>query len=165
MGEGRAMHGPFQRKRAENQYKRLWKYMSGAGIMRKKLRCLLVALCLALSGGGLGALADLPDGSAPARRSDGRFADVTDGDWYRDSVVSLYELGLTDGQSADSFGAGSSVSLAEALSFAARIHSIYYLGSAASAPKPSPDRPIHSASSALSSFFLMSMTPSYFDGY
>lgn len=103
-------------------------------MMRKKLLCTLLALCIALSGLGLGALADLPDASTPARRYDGRFADVTDADWYRDSVVSLYELGLTDGQSANSFGAASNVSLAETVSFAARVHSLYCLGSAEAGP-------------------------------
>ena len=98
--------------------------------MKKKLLCALLVLCVALSGLGFGALADLPDGSAPARSYDGRFADVTGADWYHDSVVSLYELGLTDGQSANSFGAASRVTVAETVSFAARIHSLYYFGSA-----------------------------------
>lgn len=108
--------------------------------MKKKLLCALLALCLALSGLGFGALAGT-DNFVPVRSYDWRFADVAGTDWYRDSVVSLYELGLTDGQSADSFGALSRVSLAETVSFAARIHSIYYLGSAEAGPSRFPSSP------------------------
>jgi len=62
------------------------------------------------------------------RSYDGRFTDVTEDRWYYNNIASLYELGLTDGQSADFYGAASPLKLSEALSFAARIHSTYYLG-------------------------------------
>ena len=109
--------------------------------MKKKLLCVLLVLCLALSGLSFGALAGMSDNFVPVRSYDWRFADVAGTDWYCDSVVSLYELGLTDGQSADSFGAVSPVSLAETVSFAARIHSIYYLGSAEAGPRRFPAAP------------------------
>ena len=102
--------------------------------MKKKLLCSLLTICLLLTGLGSAALAYGMDGFSPVRVYDGRFADVTAADWFYDSIASLYELGLTDGQSANSFGAQSSVSLAEAISFAARIHSVYYLGAAGLGP-------------------------------
>ena len=102
--------------------------------MKKKLLCALLTACLLLTGLGSAALADGMEGFVPVRVYDGRFADVTDADWFYGSVAALYELGLTDGRSADSFGAQSSVSLAEAISFAARIHSTYYLGAAQLGP-------------------------------
>ena len=91
--------------------------------MKKKLLCALLTACLLLTGLGSAALADGMEGFVPVRVYDGRFADVTEADWFYGSVAALYELGLTDGRSADSFGAQSSVSFAEAISFAARIHS------------------------------------------
>lgn len=103
--------------------------------MRKRLVSLLLLLSLALAllpmavsaRGGM-------DNFTAARRYDGRFEDVPTGSWFYSNVTALYELGLTDGQSGSRFGAESSVTLAEALSFAARIHSTYYLGDAAAGP-------------------------------
>lgn len=106
--------------------------------MRKKLLALTLALCMVLpglpstvraahAGGSM-------DGFTAVRAYDGRFADVPSGAWYYSDVTTLYEMGLTDGQSAKSFGAQDQVSLAEVLSFAARIHSTYFLGSAQTGP-------------------------------
>lgn len=103
--------------------------------MRKRLISTLLTLCLLLT---LLPLTAQAAGSlerfAPVRAYDGRFADVPAGAWYYDNVAALYELGLTDGQSASRFGAQSSVTLAEAMSFTARVHSAYYLGDAAAGP-------------------------------
>ena len=96
--------------------------------MKKRLFALLVALALLL--GTLPALA--AEGSlrnfAASRTYDGRFSDVSTGDWYYSNIVYLFELGLTDGQSATAFGVDTNITVAEALSFAARVHSTYYLG-------------------------------------
>ncbi|MCM1150263.1 MAG: S-layer homology domain-containing protein [Butyricicoccus sp.] len=107
--------------------------------MKKKLLTVLLTACLLLAGlaglgGDAGALNYGMDAFAPIRAYDGHFTDVKQGDWFYGSVASLYELGLTEGQSATGFGAGSSVSLAEAVSFAARIHSTYYFGSPSFGP-------------------------------
>lgn len=107
--------------------------------MKKKLMSALLTLCLLLTGltalsAEAGALAFGMDGFTPIRVYDGRFTDVKQTDWFYDSVASLYELGLTNGQTAIKFGARSSVSLAEAVSFAARIHSIYHYGSPSLGP-------------------------------
>ncbi len=63
------------------------------------------------------------------RQYDGRFEDVPQVSWYYDNVSTLYELGLTNGQSDTSYGSASPVTLAEAVSFSARIHSVYKYGS------------------------------------
>ena len=87
---------------------------------------LCLVLCL-LPGTALAAEGSM-DHFTPERDYDGRFADVSAADWYYDNVVMLYELGLTEGQAADRFGWNSNVTLAETLSFAARIYSAYHLG-------------------------------------
>jgi len=53
------------------------------------------------------------------------FADVKEGQWYRDVVNSCYEMGLMVGRSANRFDPQGEVTLAEAICFAARIHSTY----------------------------------------
>ena len=96
----------------------------------KKRFCALVLAVVAL-------LASLPAMAAgggsmgnftPIRSYDGRFTDVAESSWYYDNIAYLYELGLTDGQTASSFGVSANITIGEALSFAARIHSTYYLG-------------------------------------
>lgn len=59
----------------------------------------------------------------------GLFSDVPSGAWYADEVRSAYELGLMKG-SGGAFNPGGTVTLAEAITMAARIHSIYHNGSA-----------------------------------
>ncbi len=95
----------------------------------KKRFCALV-LCAAVLLGSLPALASGTSmGSfAPRRTYDGRFLDVSEDSWYYDNVAYLYELGLTEGQSDTYFGADSSITIGEALSFAARVRSSYYAG-------------------------------------
>lgn len=104
--------------------------------MRKKLLSALLLLCVLTAGMQATALAvgGSMDNFTSVRDYDGRFQDVTAGEWYYSNVASLYEMGLTDGQSAQLFGTKNQVSLAETLSFAARIHSTYYLGEAEAGP-------------------------------
>lgn len=103
--------------------------------MKKRLLSILLTLCLLLSLLPLSVSAAAGmDNFTAVRSYDGRFADVPAGVWYYDNVSALYELGLTDGQSASRFGASSSVTVAEVMSFAARVHSTYYSGDAAAGP-------------------------------
>lgn len=103
--------------------------------MKKKLLCAVLTVCLLFTGLGSAALAAGMDSFTPVRSYyDGTFSDVTGSDWYSDSVGTLYSLGLTEGRTDGSFGAHSSVSLAEVISFASRINSAYYLGSALAGP-------------------------------
>ena len=95
----------------------------------KKRFCALV-LCAVMLLGSLPVLA--AEGSlgnfSPIRTYDGRFSDVAQDSWYYDNIAYLYSLGLTEGQTAHSFGVESNITIGEALSFAARVHSTYYLG-------------------------------------
>lgn len=103
--------------------------------MKKKLLCALLTACMLFTGLGSAALAAGMDSFTPVRiYYDGIFYDVAAADWYSDSVGTLYSLGLTEGRTDGSFGAQNSVSLAEVISFAARIHSAYYLSSAEAGP-------------------------------
>lgn len=94
--------------------------------LKRTIICAVTALALA-AGFGLNAYATT-DNFVAVREYDGRFADVPETSWYYANVSALYELGLTNGQSYDSYGPSNPVTLAEAVSFAARIHSIYKYG-------------------------------------
>lgn len=58
------------------------------------------------------------------------FSDVPLDAWYAVNVAAVYELGLMQGTSESRFSAAGMVALAEAITLAARIHSIYYIGTA-----------------------------------
>ena len=62
--------------------------------------------------------------------SEGQFSDVPSDAWYAESVKAVYEKGLIKGTSEDTFSPSGSVTLAETVALAARLHSIYYTGSA-----------------------------------
>lgn len=64
----------------------------------------------------------------PEKYAAGRFRDVTAADWFASAVADAYELGLMDGVSGTEFDAMGSVTLAQAITMAARIHSIYATG-------------------------------------
>ena len=64
----------------------------------------------------------------PEKYTAGRFADVTAADWFHSVVADAYELGLMDGVSPTEFDAMGTVTLAQAITMAARIHSIYATG-------------------------------------
>ena len=58
-----------------------------------------------------------------------QFSDVPANQWYTDSVASAFELGLMNGKGNKSFDPFGDVTIAEAITMAARIHSIYTTGS------------------------------------
>ncbi len=62
----------------------------------------------------------------------GMFTDVNEGAWYgleqQKVVARAYEYGLMKGDSATTFNPGGNVTLAEAITMAARVHSIYMTG-------------------------------------
>lgn len=57
------------------------------------------------------------------------FSDVKTKDWFYSSVVSAYELGLMKGTGKGVFSPDSNVTIAQTVTLAARIHSIYHTGS------------------------------------
>ena len=61
---------------------------------------------------------------------DGQFTDVAPNQWYYENVKTAYELGIVKGTGANSYGSKNTVTLAEALALASRLHSIYHTGKA-----------------------------------
>ena len=63
---------------------------------------------------------------AKTREYDGRFTDVTDAHWFASYVKNAYELGLANGTSQTKFSPDSTFTVAQALTAAANIHTVYY---------------------------------------
>lgn len=61
---------------------------------------------------------------------DGKFTDVAASDWFSMNVKAAYEYGLINGKTAKAFGASDNVTIAETITLAARLHSIYNNGKA-----------------------------------
>lgn len=72
---------------------------------------------------------DIANFTAKNRYSSGLFSDVKSTDWFSENVKTTYELGLMKGTGNGTFSPGNNVTLAEAITLAARIHSIYYTNS------------------------------------
>ena len=92
----------------------------------KKIVSLLLAVVLSVSVLCAGAwAADLANFKYTDTYKDGMFTDVKTTDWYATNVKAVVNLGLMKGQSADKFAPRGNVTWAEAVTMAARIHSIY----------------------------------------
>lgn len=57
---------------------------------------------------------------------EGTFRDVPSGEWYEENVEASYELGLFLGDGQGSFDPLGKINIAQALTVACRIHSVYY---------------------------------------
>jgi len=67
----------------------------------------------------------------PTAAYEGQFTDVQSSDWFYDNVASLYSLGLTNGKNSPStFVPESNMTVAEVLTMAARLRSLYDLHAA-----------------------------------
>ena len=55
----------------------------------------------------------------------GQFSDVKASDWFSNDVAMAYELGLMKGATESDFNATGNLTIAESITLAARIHSIY----------------------------------------
>ena len=58
-----------------------------------------------------------------------KFYDVSPYDWFKDGVITAYELGLVNGVSDISFDPQGEITLAETIALAARLHKIYHYNS------------------------------------
>ncbi len=99
--------------------------------MKRKLCCILLCfalLCPALSAFAAGpSLANFQKAQTyPA----GKFTDVASTAWYAENVSTAYELNLVKGASEKSFNPNGTVTVAETLALACRLHNIYETGSA-----------------------------------
>lgn len=99
---------------------------------------LIFVLCLALFAScGIGAFADGGrfDIFLDANEwTDGRFDDVSAGDWYYGSLVSAYKMGLIRGRSETSFAPSGNVTIAETITMAATLRRLYNTADAAFEP-------------------------------
>ena len=57
-----------------------------------------------------------------------QFSDIPTGEWYYSNVKTAYQLGLMNGVGSGSFSPKANVTIAEAITLAARLHNIYYNG-------------------------------------
>lgn len=55
-----------------------------------------------------------------------QFDDISAGDWYYDNVKNAYRLGLMNGTATDTFRPEGTLTVAESIALAARIHAAYY---------------------------------------
>ena len=62
--------------------------------------------------------------------TDGTFTDVKAADWFYKNIVSVYGLALMVGRGGGRFAPDDLMTVAEAMTIAARLHSIYYTGKA-----------------------------------
>lgn len=60
-----------------------------------------------------------------SRSYQNNFKDVPETSWYASSVASVYDIALMEGVSADTFDTESEMNVAQAITIAARLHSIY----------------------------------------
>ncbi len=103
--------------------------------MKRHLLPLILAALLLAASPSPAASAAAGDVFSPIRTYEEQFTDVSTGDWYYDNVKALYELGLTNGQGrADRFDPQGSLSVAEILTMAARLRSLYESGDCEAGP-------------------------------
>lgn len=97
----------------------------GESFMRKMISaCLSLLLCFALS---VSALAE--DGLRAYQETkayqSGIFSDVAAGSWYEAGVCAVYTRGIMDGTGGEIFAPDQTISWAQAVTIAARLHSAY----------------------------------------
>lgn len=101
--------------------------------MKKRLMCLVLALCTLLS---LAPVAIAEEAAQPGFDNfkvvnpyqQDQFPDVSIDDWFFENVVTAYAMGLMKGNANGTFNPNGSVTIAEAVAIAARLHSIYTTG-------------------------------------
>lgn len=64
----------------------------------------------------------------PYKRFENQFADVRESDWFSNYVMVTYRLGLMSGDSPTAFNPSGNITVAETITIAARLHSIYSVG-------------------------------------
>ncbi len=103
--------------------------------MKRRILTLFLAAALLASclPGERAAAVDIPEPFAPTRTYAGQFPDLDAGAWYYENAVTLYELGLINGQGG-LFAPDSEMTVAEALTMAARLRSLYEHGGSETGP-------------------------------
>lgn len=94
---------------------------------------IVLLLCLSLMASVGNTWAAMPTGSLSNFQRKNNFSaeifsDVQADDWFYSNVKAVYEYGLMMGDSATTFRPNGNVTLAETITLAARLHSLYYTG-------------------------------------
>lgn len=94
--------------------------------------CLLVCFGLIAGAGGILATSAEPGSLEYFQRqvscTPTTFSDVQTNDWFYDNVKTAYEYGLMVGTSTTTFSPNGNVTIAETITIAARLHSLFYTG-------------------------------------
>lgn len=96
--------------------------------MKKRILSALLVVALFLTAFANVSAADrnsLDNFQKQASYTAGQFADVASGAWYEDNVKSAYELSLMVGTSGTAFDPEGQLSIAQAVTIAARLHNVY----------------------------------------
>lgn len=104
--------------------------------MKTKLLSMLMVLLLAF-GSVSPAMAAENQGLSNfkiVREYDAAFSDVSSGDWFYRYVSTAYKLNLMSGVSSEYFNVNGDVTVAETITVAAKLHSIYFTGSSEFTP-------------------------------
>lgn len=96
--------------------------------MKKRLisSALLLALVMALSPTSLAANDGYSNFTKVRTYGAETFQDVASSAWYYSSVKNAYEMGLVSGTSTSTYSPNGSITIAETLALACRLHSIYF---------------------------------------
>lgn len=97
----------------------------------KKFICVILALCVFASAFPVFASASEPgldNFSDRYEYSDDLFLDISSGYWYGKYVAKVFALGLMEGMGNQRFAPKESASIAESITLACRLHSIYHGG-------------------------------------
>ena len=102
--------------------------------IKRSIYALILAVALSFQALALPAHAE-ETGFPSVRTYEGQFTDVSAGDWYYDPVKTLYELGLTNGTGdGDRFEPDGELTVAEVVTMAARLRSLYETGDSEAGP-------------------------------
>ena len=98
-------------------------------------RILPLALSLVLLAAAVPPASAQETGFTPIRSYEDPFEDVRSSDWYYEHVDALYELGLTNGQGANSrFAPEADMTVAEVVTMVGRLRSLYEYGGSETGP-------------------------------
>lgn len=96
--------------------------------MKKRITALLLAFILVIAVFPLSASAAGLENFRKTGTYTDQFDDVPSSQWYAKNVKEAFEYGLITGVSETKFSPGNNITIAQTITIAARLHSIYYTG-------------------------------------
>ena len=104
--------------------------------MKKKIISIVIALTICLSMTIPALAAGTYSNYKVKNTYSNQFSDVSPADWFAESIKCAYEFGLVNGISATSFAPNDNLTIAQTITLAARLHSIYTTGAEPDATVP-----------------------------